>query len=306
MRGLTTRLTSSGIPVLRIHYRADESKTPAWAESAAVAFGGLNSARWRKEMEIEWGALGGMRLFPQWDQWMALGKIVIPPFDPVGYKLYASYDHGWRNPLAYHVWGLNGDGDIVGLWELYGSGIGVANAAKLILGQQVTLADGRRLAGNPFAGREAYRVADPTIWAQDQAMSDGTNKAIAELFRRAGVVFIEGERGGDSMVAEWLHGHFWKDPAAPLLRITTDCPKLVWELGQQRHRELSGRVALNRDQPEELVDKDNHAWDGMKMFLKRFPPKVKIKAAAQSPNSFSWWQKMAKGGAQRQSASFRV
>ena len=260
--GLTTRLTSSGIPVMRMHYSSDEAKRPGtpgfedWARQASSGYaGGMKSPRWRKEMEIDYGALGGTRLFPEWENWAANGKIVIPPFDPVGYRLYGSFDHGWRNPASYHVHGINGDGAIVTLYELYGDHIPLQKIAEAIQGKDVTLTDGRRFRANPFAGKESFKVADPSIWAEDQPMADNTNKSIAELFRRSGVYFTKGERGGDTMVAEWLHGYYWRDPLLPLYRITTDCPKLIWEIGQQRHREFSAQVALNRDQPEELVDR---------------------------------------------------
>jgi len=299
--GVKARFTSAGIPVLRVRYDADPRKRPgtaegdAWIARASAAYpGATQSPRWQKEMEIEWGALGGLRVFPMWEQWVGAGKIVIPPFDPVGYKLYASYDHGWRNPASYTVYGMNGDGELVAFWECYGSGIGVVNMARVIVGNDVILGDGRRLPGNPFAKREVWRIADPQLWAEDQPMSDGTNKSVAELYRRHGITFAPGERGGDTMVAEWLHGHWWKDPEKPLFRITSECPKLVWEIGQQRHKELSAKVAMNKDQPEELVDKDNHSWDGLKMLLKKFPPKFQERKSLAAPNTFAWWQKIAK------------
>ena len=103
-----------------------------------------------------------------------------------------------------------------------------------------------------------------------------------------------GGGGGDTTVAEWLLSHFWKDLENPLYRITTDCPKLIWEIGQQRHKTYSDRVALNREQPEELVDKNNHAWDELKYFLQRFPPKAHAVRPAEKPNTFMWWRKLAK------------
>lgn len=295
--GLAERVTSGGIPVLRLHYSADPGKRPgtpdgdAWLAQGTQGYpGGTNSPRWRKEMEIDYGALGGTKLFPDWESWATAGHLVVQPFVPTGYRLYASYDHGWRNPACYYVHGVGSDGQIVTLWECYGDHIPVGAMAKVILGEPVRLPDGRVLPGNPFAGQETWRIADPSIWAEDQPMADGTNKGIVELFRRAGVYFTKGEKGGDTMVAEWLLGYWWKDPTAPLYRITTDCPKLIWELGRQRHKDVSGQVALNRDQPEELVDKDNHSWDALKMFLKRFPPKPADQRATLTPNTFLWWR----------------
>ncbi len=81
----------------------------------------------------------------------------------------------------------------------------------------------------------------------------------------------------------------------------------IWEIGQQRHRDVSARVALHRDQPEQLVDKDNHAWDGLKMFFNRFPPKAMPRKAEQKPNTFQWWRR-ASQAAQRgeKVGTFRV
>lgn len=298
--GLTTKITSAGIPVVRCHYSTDPKKragTPEgdiWLAQELLGYpGGIKSPRWRKEMEIEYGALGGTRLFPEWEQWANNGKIVIAPFEPFGYHLYGSYDHGWRNPACYLVHGINSDGLIATFYEFYGDHVPLQKISELIHGKDITLADGRRFRGNPFAEKEIFKIADPSIWAEDQPMVDNTNKSIAELFRRSGVYFSKGERGGDAMVAEWLYGHYWKDPLNPLYRITTACPKLIWELGQQRHKEYSPQVALHRNQPEELIDKDNHAWDSAKMFFQKFPPKPQASKALHKPNTFQWWRKMA-------------
>jgi len=298
MHGLSERLTKSGIPVLRLHYSADPAKRPGtesgdrWLTEATQGYpGGVRSPRWKKEMEIDYGALGGTRLFPEWEQWQA--RICIPAFTPHGYRLYGSYDHGWRHPACYLVHGISSDGQIVTLWEFFASQVPVGYIAKIILGESVVLADGRKFPGNPYAGEEVYRVADPSIWAEDQAMSDNTMKSIAKLFTMERVYFTKGERGGDTMVAEWLHGHYWKEPQAPLYRITRACPNLIREIGLQRHKDLSSQAAKDKAQPEQWVDKDNDAWDTLKYFLQRFPQRPEVESAAQTPNSFSWWRKQA-------------
>jgi len=125
-------------------------------------------------------------------------------------------------------------------------------------------------------------------------MQDGTNKSNAYLFEKEGVLFDPGERGGDLTVASWLLGDFWRDPMKPGYRITSNCPKLIWEIGKLRHKEISARVGLHRDQPEQLEDKDNHGWDALKMFLKRFPPKPQGERAKEIPGTFDWWREQAK------------
>ena len=300
IQGLSERLTKSGIPVLRLHYSADPNKRPGteagdkWLAEALQGYpGGMRSARWKKELEIDYGALGGTKLFPEWEQWSANGKVCLPVFHPTGYQLYGSYDHGWRHPACYLVHGISGDGHIVTLWEFYASQVPVSAISKLILGQNVTLPDGRRFVGNPYAGQETYKVADPSIWAEDQIMSDNTMKSVAKLFLLEKVYFTKGERGGDTMVAEWLHGHYLANPEAPLYRITRACPNLIREIGLQRHKELSPQVAKDRAQPEQWVDKDNDAWDSLKYFLQRFPPRPESERAEAKPASFAWWRKQA-------------
>lgn len=315
--GLTYRIVDDSIPVLRVHYSAHPQRRPGteegehWKKITARRYpGGVDSPRWRKEQEIDYYALSGQKLIPYWEEWQQAGKVVINPFDPVEYDLYASFDYGYRNPSCYLVHGIDRDGVITTLWEFYAALVEVPQIAQVIKGEDIVTLDGRRIRGNPYAGRERYKIADPSIWARDQVasqhpnyMGDRTQKSIAEIFLKCGVSFIRGERGGDTAVANWLLGHFWKDPDNPLYRITSNCKFLIWELGIQRFKEFSTTVAINRDQPEELVDKDNHAWDALKMFLKRFPPPSAQKKPEKVPNTFSWWRKVAKGEA---AGTFRI
>mgnify|MGYP001578012320 CR=1 FL=1 len=306
--GLGGRVTKSMVPVMRIHYSADPSKRPgttsgdAWLTQAVQGYpGGMRCPRWRKEMEIEYGALGGTRIFAQWEQWQLNGKIVVPPFDARGYRLYGSFDYGWRHPSCYLVHGQNGDGEIITLWEFFGAHVPYSAIAKIIKGERTTVPpcgdachpDARTFMGNPYAGSELYKVADPSIWAEDQQQHDGPMKSTAKLFRQEGVYFKEGERGGDTTIADWLLGYYWLDPLKPLYRITMACPNLIREIGLQRNKDVSAQVAMNRAQPEAWVDKDNDAWDALKYFLHGFPPKPMAERAAEKPGSFMFFREMA-------------
>jgi hypothetical protein len=306
--GLRARLAPSSVPVLTVHYSADPAKRPgtpegdAWLVDAESGYpGGRRSPRWRKELEIEYSALGGAKMLPDWDLWKQ-GPIICAPFQPLGYKLYGSYDHGWNNPSAFHVHGINGDGDKVTLWEFYADQVPLNAIAKIIRGEDVVtpprhdakiLPGRRKFPGNPYAGMLTWTVADPSIWAQDQPMKDEPNKSIADLFSREHVHFLEGERGGDATVLEWLLSYDWADLEKPRYRITTECPRLIWELGQQRYRELTELQARSKDASEMLVDKHNHAWDGLKMFLKKFPPGPSRPAPVKKPGTFHWFREQA-------------
>jgi len=308
MIGVTAKLTKAGVPVLRLHYSADAKKRPGtpagdrWLAEATQGYvGGTNSPRWRKEMEIEYGAMQGTSLFPYWEQWCHDARILCPPFDPHGYRLYGSYDHGYRHPACYLVHGINSEGEIVTLWEAYHSLVTVTEWKRIINGHTVKTRDGRTLPGCPFPRESlAWIVADPSIWAEDKPMSDNTNKSTAWLFiqKPDPVIFTKGSRGGDITIAEWLLGEYWADPMAPRWRITTDCPNLIREIGLQRHKELSEQQAINRAQPEALVDKDNDAWDSFKYFAQKFPPSAAKPLEATRPNSFEWWRTQVKRAAE--------
>ena len=267
----------------------------------------MEDPRWQKEMEIRYGALGGTFVFPRWEIWKQNGLVVVPYYEPIGHRIYASYDHGYNSPACFLVHGMSNDGVITTLWEFYADHVPAHQIAQIILGQDIRTEAGKHFAGNPFARRESFIIADPSIWAEDNPQHQGPNKSTAQIFRECGVSMIPGERGADVTVAEWLVGHFWADPKLPLYRIADTCPKLIWELGMLRHKSYSSQVALTRNAPEELVDKDNHAWDAVKYFLRRFPPKPKQKLAESQPNTFAWWKKSiqrAAGGDQPR--TFRI
>ena len=299
--GFTCRITSGGIGVRRFHYSADSSKRPGtragdqWLSEEARAYPqGMDDPRWQKEMEIKPFAMGGQHLFPSWENWKNNGQIVIGPYDPVGTRLYGSYDHGYRNPAAFHVHSVDGDGVITTVWEFYGSGVPAHQIAAIVKGHEGFDKDGVRFKGCPYPlDSLSYVVADPSIWKEDIAGDTGPQKSTAKIFRDMGVSMIPGERGGDVTVANWLHGHYWKDPQNPLYRITANCVKLIWEIGQQRFKEFSPQVGLNRNQPDELVDKDNHAFDGLKYLLKKFPPPPAFSKPEAKGNTFAWWRKNA-------------
>ena len=302
--GFSSRITSTGIGVLRYHYSADSNKRPgtlngdAWiTEEARVYPMGQDDPRWKKEMEIQYGALGGQHLFPRWDRWkngMDGAAIVVPSYEAQGTRLYGSYDHGWHNPSAFHLHSVDGDGVITTIWELYGAQIPAHQIATIIKGRDGFDQNGKRYAGCPYPYDSIYWiVADPSIWNEDKPQFEGPNKSTAAIFREMGVHMIPGERGGDITVANWLHGWYWKDPGHPRYRICDNCPKLIWEIGQQRRKEFSAAVAMNRSQPEELVDKDNHAWDDLKYLLKKHPPPATFTKPETKPNTFAWWRKNA-------------
>jgi hypothetical protein len=105
------------------------------------------------------------------------------------------------------------------------------------------------------------------------------------------VYFERGMRGGDTTVAEWLHGYWWEDPMEPRYQIAACCVGLIEEIGKQRFKEISATAAVNRAPPETLIDRDNDSWDALKYWLLRFPPKASKPKPQQQANTFAWWMR---------------
>src|ERR1700730_13634991 len=80
MRGLSLRLIPEGRPgswikIARQHYFADPTMTPE--RVAALRSQDTSDARWRREMEIQYEALEGELLYPEFHRNLA----VCEPFD---------------------------------------------------------------------------------------------------------------------------------------------------------------------------------------------------------------------------------
>ncbi len=102
-KGISTRTTSLGFQVLRLHYSSDPNKDPAteagrlWMEQAKA---GMSDARWRKEYEIDYGALGGQLVFPEFDP--GIHVVEESRLDPSQWTVWMACDPHPRTPHAFH------------------------------------------------------------------------------------------------------------------------------------------------------------------------------------------------------------
>ena len=282
MRGIEHYISEPGFHCIRLHYTADPDKDPAtpkgaaWIENEVKGIPGkFASAQWRQEYEIDWDAAGGELVFPQLDIYESV--IVCKPFTvPETWSLYGSFDYGHRNPSSFHVYAMDHDGDVWVVWEYYRSGRGYKEISKSIR-------------SCPYFGKMSYLpIADPSIWAknqQNQLSGDSSEmKSIAQLFfelpAAEQIVFAPGKAGGDVTVAEKINGEMWYVPNEedrpknwtfkPRIHIFATCSMMIWELKKLRYKDWSGSMQEERNLQESIVDKDNHAFDDLKMFFTMF------------------------------------
>ena len=299
--GLTSRITAGGLPILRIHYTADTNKDPAtpegaaWLQSAIQGYPrGSQDPAWRKEMEVEYGAMGGQLLFDPWET--AYAPLVVCPPWPVesqpGVKFYGTYDHGWVHKSVYQVHAVLPDGRKYTVWEFAASRVPARAIAEIVKGNDVQLKeDGRHFAGNPYAGREVVRIADPQIFAKTGRQTDDPFESLADTYRQKyGVTFQRGTKGGEITVAQWLIGDLWLDAAQIKYQIFSTCTQLLYELPRLHYKKNDAMRQLGSKNAEQLVDKDNDAWDALCQFLRVFPVAVAPRTARNILGTFAWHQ----------------
>src|SRR3990167_6298828 len=111
MKGVELNKNRSGFTILKIHYTADPNKDPEtqtgklWLNKVLQGIpGGITSAHWRKEMEIDFSALCGTLVFEDYLKYFD-AEIACDPFEiPEWSDIYASMDYGHRNPTAINFY----------------------------------------------------------------------------------------------------------------------------------------------------------------------------------------------------------
>lgn len=256
-KGLRSWETPSGMWCLEVHYSADPAKDPerdgaAWLAEAVKKpgyDGDFESSAWKTEMEIDYTAGGGDPVF----------SFITGPAHPIfcdalnpetvikTMELYAGYDYGVRTS-SMQVWGFDKNGETWAVWEL------VEPCANIVEHTS-------RMKACPYWKHLNYIVCDPSITAMTQQTANG-KQSIAEQFANYGVTFIKGRRGADVPMVTRFKSEYWADPEHPTAHITRACPSLMKTVrGLRWKRHLSASVAERTNEPETIMDKDNHDWD---------------------------------------------
>lgn len=135
MKGISLRrippgMPGAGIAVVRLHYSADPSFTPDKVAELARKY--TSQARMRREMEIEYEALEGELLYPQFNR----ERNIVQPFDVsdqnywtiwMGLDPHPRTAHG----LVWEAFNKHGDQLVVGeLWPEFGTRYGPTDGGR--------------------------------------------------------------------------------------------------------------------------------------------------------------------------------
>lgn len=281
MKGITTYKTRSGFAVARVHYTADPDKDPTteegmkWLKKALMGVpGGMSSSSWQKEMEIDFSARAGQRVFPGLELLKEL--IFIPPFQvPDIWEFRAAYDFGKRNPFSYHDYAVGHDQDKYAIYEAYGSGYEIPMQAAM-------------MKRSPYFEKSKLKIADPSIWTEDQVAKDGSYTSFQRIFSDMGIIFDKGKTSDIAAVErleqEW-YDFKWDDDLKqlvklpkknPTFRIFQNCPELWNELINLTWSDYSPTVEQTKGKKESIEQVKNHAWDDLKYFILSLPQAADI------------------------------
>lgn len=269
MNGITSYVSTHGARVARLHYSAHpkfDLDTPEGVEAiqkVARKYGGMDSPKFRREMEIDFNVRGSSRVWPHFLEKIQ-PAVVVQPFDvPPHWPVKAGYDYGHTNPFAFEAVAYESETSFYVFDELYLEGKDVFEQARL-------------MRERPYFDRISETYADPSIWRRDQHSMGGRGvggseaRSIADLFEDQGVYMTPGNNqpSVDLAFRDMLDSVLWKSLRVPQLKIFSTCTNLLKELRLLRYREWATRQAQERSNaPEEIVGKQNHAWDALKYLL---------------------------------------
>lgn len=276
IRGFTRKRAPQGL-IQRVHYSADPERDEKWAALERKKYS--SQSKWDREQEIVHEAGGGERIFAEvLGKWA--DKILIDPqesrFQPSPHwKRISAFDHGKANPTAALVAAVDGDANIYILSEYYQPNLSPRQHRPNL----------QNLDG--FLQSEA--LADPSIFYKTHPQSDGTFKAINDLYIEEGICNLlpapdnSELTGMERILNHWLDlenrqptlrivcPRGLRDIGKPMFGVHNEgCPNLLWELRRARREELSSGQLVHKNPTEKIVDRDNHLRDCLKYLCLAF------------------------------------
>lgn len=257
-----------GVTRVTLHWSAHPFKDEKWYESEK-RLRGADSVGIAQELDIDYAASAGGLALPQLSDDRTLRTITSPrPLSDAENKAaryFMSMDWGATNPTSITVYrviklkeqeraatpsprDIAAQYNIDVLWEYYEpSTLEKASNAIVLC---------------PYYNLVEKIYADPSMWAENQHSTHGVN-SLAYLFKEHyGIRLTPGKRG-DMTALEQVKLLIEYDR----LRVSPSCTNWLKEHKGLRYQTQSAQMARKRNEPEKLVDRDNHSWDNFKYFI---------------------------------------
>jgi hypothetical protein len=272
---MTWKNQKNGFAVAVCHYTADPEKcSEAWYRETTKD---LRSDQRDREYEINFESRAGKKAFAYLLE--SPRRYQVPGFKlktvPKHWRIIASLDYGTQNPTAIYFWGVDTRRRFFSLFEYYKPS-SVREIAAVLKGEH----QGPNLDGeftdyrHPLWRRCEKVVVDGAIFRKDQDAGDEGHKSIGDLLEEEGIHIMERATKDRIAGLERMHGMFnhHEDPEElaarePYLFISKRCPHLWKELTELVYEELPPHLLINKNQKEDVVAKNDHAYDSARYAL---------------------------------------
>lgn len=254
------------------HFTADPKKrTEEWFKRETS---NLREDQIDREYNINFQSRAGQKVFWYLEKFKSAYR--IPKMDlhkiPYNWRLIAGLDHGSTNPTSIHIYAVDKQKRFYSIWEFY------KRSSDLPEGENIIQAAARALKGkdpdnpHPLWNRIYKVVADPSIFRYDQQdMLAGEVNSIADLYRKQGINRLyKGTNDRDAgleRVKDMLNYKPNEEVQRPNLFICSNCTEQWKELTNLVYEEIPPHQLMEKNVPEGVKKKDDHAYDELKYVL---------------------------------------
>jgi hypothetical protein len=289
MIGIAKRTTKLGFHVLRLHYTADPDKNPdtlagkKWFDEARR---GMSDARFRQEYEIDYGAMGGQLVFPEFEETLHVVDHSLP-FDPGVWTVWLACDPHPRTPHAFVWLGVSRDGEMKVGWSHWPHDTET----------RLTVKDYAQTLNSVHSSSLGLKPYKKLMDVAAKGMNASEERSYFDAYRDAGLAFIAAKRNRDftgyELINEALRptsymigGKEIKRPRLTIMRGCGDNDELVYQLKSLRYREWKGTVT-DKDAPEEPQDKRRHLIDCVSYILLDKPRFIEKRRPQEPEDDFN-------------------
>jgi hypothetical protein len=250
-----------------------------WIEQAKT---GMSEARWKKEFEIDYGAMGGQRVFPDFQE----SVHVVDRFDlkPEDWTIYMCCDPHPRTQHAFVWLGVNQHGEMVVPWSWW---------------DPKAASEEHRITVAEYASRVEVIEMDLQLkspWrfmdVAGRGMNASEDKSYFDAYAAQGLHFQPAKKNRDMVGFETLNAALQLDvyllgdkiDRKPRLTIMEGNDELCWQLSHLRFAEWHGNVT-DKDAPEQPQAKRRHLVDAL-MYILMEGPRFREKRTAKHYKQF--------------------
>ena len=274
-KGIQVRRLDTAYCHVRIHYSADPEKDGEWVSRRSARYGGVDTPKWRREMEIDYTAVQGQPVYPM------LSDAHIAMRITTDMAIYRIIDHGIRHPMVCLWMGVAKNGDRHVFREYYRSGATVQVNCQEILMMTVgnvvdTLIDPATRQRVPLSAKDKAPVSVLSLYNNALKIPcrlADNSRAGYDSVRNALLSTLARKALEEGYVDE--HSHFAKQYFAkfslttpellemslhPTLTFDPKCVRVFREMRNLRFKDLSGDPT-EKAKPEDVMDFEDDGPD---------------------------------------------